>query len=335
MQHYGTLEILWFVLIVALWIGYFFLEGFDFGVGMLLRVLGRDRTERSILMQTIGPVWDGNEVWLIAAGGATFAAFPEWYATLLSGFYVVLFLIVATLLLRPVAFEFWGKDDHPSWRNACEWALVVGSVLPPFLWGVTFSNIVRGIPIGSGHEFTGTPLDLLSPYALLGGVTFVLLCAAHGAFFLRLKTRDDMLARAGRAARLLGVPAAVAGIAFLGWTVADVTDPGAVTLVAAALAAGALVGAAFMAVRRSGLAFGLLGLGFVSVLVTLFSDLYPNVLISSTTPAFNLTLGNAASGHYTLEVMTVVAAIFVPVVVLAQGWTYWIFRRRVGREEIA
>jgi cytochrome d ubiquinol oxidase subunit II len=334
-MHYGTLEILWFVLIVALWIGYFFLEGFDFGVGMLLRLLGRDRVERGVLMRTIGPVWDGNEVWLIVASGATFAAFPEWYATLFSGFYVVLFLIVATLLLRPVAFEFWGKDDNPAWRDTCEWALVVGSVLPPFLWGIVFANVVRGIPIGSGHEFTGSPLDLLNPYALLGGVTFVLLCATHGALFLRLKTRDDMLARAGRVARLLAVPAAVAGIAFLGWTVADATDPGAVTPVAAALGSGALAGAAFMAVRRSGLAFALLGLAFACVLVTLFGELYPNVLVSSTDPDFNLTLANAASGHYTLEVMTVVAALFVPVVVLAQGWTYWIFRRRVGREEFA
>jgi cytochrome d ubiquinol oxidase subunit II len=286
-------------------------------------------------MHTIGPVWDGNEVWLIVAGGATFAAFPEWYATLFSGFYVVLFLVVATLLVRPVAFEFWGKDDHPAWRNTCEWALVAGSALPPFLWGIVFANVVRGIPIGTGHEFTGSPLDLLNPYALLGGVTFVLLCAAHGAFFLTLKTRDDVLVRAGRVAKLLGAPAAATGIAFLGWTLADATDPGAATLVAAALGAGALVGAAFMTVRRAGLAFALLGLAFASVLVTLFSDLYPNVLISSTDPSSNLTLANAASGHYTLEVMTVVAAIFVPVVVLAQGWTYWIFRRRVGREEFA
>jgi cytochrome d ubiquinol oxidase subunit II len=335
MNHYGSLEILWFVLIVALWIGYFFLEGFDFGVGMMLRIVGRDRTERRILMDTIGPVWDGNEVWLIAAGGATFAAFPEWYATLFSGFYVVLFLIVATLLLRPVAFEFWGKDDHPVWRETCEWAFVVGSALPAFLWGVTFSNIVRGIPIGSGHEFTGSTVGLFNPYALLGGVAFVLLCATHGALFLTLKTRDDVLARARRAAKMLAPAAALAGFAFLGWTLAAATDLDMVTLAAAAAASAALAGVALMPSRRSGVAFALLGSAFALVLVTLFSELYPNVLISSTSPAFNLTLGNAASGHYTLEVMTIVAAIFVPVVVLAQGWTYWIFRRRIGREEFA
>jgi cytochrome d ubiquinol oxidase subunit II len=302
---------------------------------MLLRTLGRDRTERRILMDTIGPVWDGNEVWLIAAGGATFAAFPEWYATLFSGCYVVLFLIVATLLLRPVAFEFWGKDDHPAWRGACEWAFVAGSALPAFLWGVTFSNIVQGIPIGSGREFTGSPLDLFNPYAVLGGVAFVLLCAAHGALFLTLKTCDDVLERARRTAKMLAPAAALAGLAFLGWTLADATDLDAVMIAAAGSASVAFAGVALMPIRRSGVAFALLGSAFALVLVTLFSELYPNVLISSTSPAFNLTLGNAASGHYTLEVMSIVAAIFVPVVVLAQGWTYWIFRRRIGREEPA
>ena len=185
------------------------------------------------------------------------------------------------------------------------------------------------------HLSAGSPLDLLNPYALLGGIAFTLLCAAHGAFFLTLKTRDDVLARARRAAKLLAPPAAAAAIAFLAWTLVDATDLGAVAVVATVLGAGALVGAAILPSRRSGLAFALLGSAFALMIVTLFSDLYPNVLISSIDPAFNLTLGNAASGHYTLEVMTGVAAVFVPVVVLAQGWTYWIFRRRIGREELA
>ena len=335
MHHYGDLQILWFFLIVTLWIGYFFLEGFDFGVGMLVRVLGRDRVERRVLIHTIGPVWDGNEVWLIVAGGATFAAFPDWYATLFSGFYVPFFCIVATLVLRPAALEFWGKDDRPVWRDGWEWALAVGSAVPAFLWGLTFANIVRGVPIGANKEFTGSLLDLFNPYAILGGLAFVLLCATHGAIFLTLKTRGDILERARRAAIVLAVPSTLAALAFLAWTLEHWASLDTLTLAAAAAAAVAVVCVPFLALRRPGAAFVLHGATFALLIVTLFSDLYPNVLVSSTKPAYDLTLGNAASGHYTLAVMSVVAAIFVPVVIVAQCWTYWIFRRRLGRDDVA
>jgi len=336
MGDYGSLEILWFSLILVLWIGYFFLEGFDFGVGMLLRVVGRDRTERRVLIHTIGPVWDGNEVWLIVGGGAMFAAFPEWYATLFSGFYLPLFFIVLALVLRPVALEFWGKDDRPGWRSAWEWALVIGSAVPAFLWGVAFANIVRGVPIDADKQVTGSLFDLLNPYALLGGTTTLLLCAAHGAIFLTLKTRDETLARSRRVASVLAPASAVAVVSFVSWTLVHSSHEG--QLGASPLAVG-VAAAAFavlvpvLARVRAGWAFAAHGLTIALVLATLFVDLYPNVLVSSTDAAYNLTLANAASGSYTLTVMTVVAAIFLPVVVASQAWTYWVFRRRVGHED--
>jgi cytochrome d ubiquinol oxidase subunit II len=337
MAHYGGLEILWFGLIVALWIGYFVLEGFDFGVGMLVRAVGRDRTERRVLMHTIGPVWDGNEVWLIVAGGATFAAFPEWYATLFSGFYLPLLLIVLALVLRPVALEFWGKDDRPRWRSGCEWALVVGSVLPAFLWGVAFANVVHGVPVNADKELTGSALDLFGPYAVLGGLTTLLLCASHGAAFLTLKTRDETLVRARRVATALAPASAVSTTAFVTWTLVHSSHLGQLGASPLALGVAAIafaVASPVLGRLRAGWAFAANGATIALVVATLFVDLYPNVLVSSTSAAFDLTLGNAASGSYTLTVMTVVAAIFLPVVLSAQAWSYWIFRRRVGREDV-
>jgi cytochrome d ubiquinol oxidase subunit II len=330
---YGGLEILWFVLIAVLWIGYFFLEGFDFGVGMLVRLIGRDTVERRAVIHTIGPVWDGNEVWLIVAAGATFAAFPEWYSTLFSGFYLVLFLIVAGLVLRPVALEFWGKDDREAWRSAWEWALIVGSALPAFLWGVVFADIVHGIPINSNMEFTGSLLDLLGPYALLGGLTTLLLCATHGALLLTLKTRGEMLERARRAALLLSIASAATVCAFVVWTLVHSADLGFWVVLAGVCAIAAASVVPVLAVRRPGRAFTAHGLAIGLVFTTLFVDLYPNVLVSSTDSAFNLTIGNAASGSYTLTVMTVVAGLMLPIVLLSQAWTYWVFRHRVGSED--
>lgn len=334
-MDYGSLEILWFSLILVLWIGYFFLEGFDFGVGMLLRVVGRDRTERRVLMHTIGPLWDGNEVWLIVGGGATFAAFPEWYATLFSGFYVPLFLIVLALVLRPVALEFWGKDDRPLWRSTWEWALVAGSAVPAFLWGVAFANIVRGVPIDGEREFTGSLFDLLNAYALLGGLTTLLLCAAHGALFLTLKTRGDTLARSRRVAAILTPAAAASVVSFAAWTLVHSSNAGRLGVSPLVIGIGGALLTSVVPVLarvRAGWAFAANGLSIALVFALLFVDLYPNVLVSTTDDAFNLTLGNAASGSYTLIVMTVVAGLFLPIVILSQAWTYWVFRRRVGRE---
>jgi cytochrome bd ubiquinol oxidase subunit II len=330
MNEYGGLEVLWFCVIAGLWAGYFFLEGFDFGVGMLLRWVGRDRAERRAVIHTIGPVWDGNEVWLIVAAGATFAAFPEWYATLFSGYYLLLFAVVVGLVLRPVALELWGKGGD-QWRSGWEWALFAGSALPAFVWGVVFANVVRGVPIDGDMEFTGSVADLLGPYALLGGLTTLLLCATHGAVFLGLRTEGDVHARARTAANVLAAASAVAVVAFVCWTLGEHAEPASVV---AGVGACALASAVPALLRRgAGWAFAANGLTIALVFATLFADLFPNVLVSSTDPAFDLTIGNTASGSYTLTVITVVAAIMVPAVVVCQVWTYRVFRARVGREQ--
>jgi cytochrome d ubiquinol oxidase subunit II len=337
-MDYGNLEIFWFTAIAVLWIGYFLLEGFDFGVGMLLRVVGREPVERRVLLHTIGPLWDGNEVWVIVAGGATFAAFPDWYATLFSGFYLPLFLIVCALLLRPVALEFWGKDDRRAWRNLWEWSLVVGSALPAFLWGVAFANIVRGVPIDGEKEFTGSVLDLLNGYALLGGLTSLLLCASHGAVYLTLKTRGQVLRRARRSAAVLAPASALSVLAFVTWTLlhAAATDRATVPVVGAGIAAAALAALVptLLARGRCGRAFVAHGLAIAGLFGMLFLDLFPNVFVSSTSEAFDLTLGNAASGSYTLTVMTVVAGLLLPLVLVGQAWAYWVFRTRIGPADL-
>ncbi len=336
MHDPNFLQTLWFVLIGVLWVGYFVLEGFDFGVGMLLRALGRDETDKRIIIHTIGPVWDGNEVWLLTAGGATFAAFPGWYASLFSGFYLALFLILAALIVRGVSFEFWGKDDSPRWRATWEWAAVLGSLLAALLWGVGWANIVHGVPMNAQHNVTAPLWDLLHPYALLGGVTTLALFLSHGAIFLTLRTRDDMVERARAVARV-AAPLATALIAsFLLWTVLD-EDAGGVKVAQLILAIGtvALGAAAALQVRgeRDGRAFALSAGAIALLFATLFVGLFPNALPSSTSAANDLTLTAASSTHYTQTVMTVVAVIFVPIVLLYQGWTYWVFRHRLGRED--
>src|SRR2546429_594387 len=220
-MHHDWLAVSWFALIAVLWIGYFFLEGFDFGVGILLPVLGRDDADRRVLIGTIGPVWDGNEVWLVVAGGSTFAAFPGWYATLFSGFYLPLLLILAALICRGVAFEFRGQDRSPRWRAWWDRAIVAGSVVPALLWGVAFSDILHGVPIDAAGDYAGGPLDLLQPYALLGGVTFLLLFALHGALFLALKTSGELAERARLAAGRGWAPRAPAGLGLPGPVLPD------------------------------------------------------------------------------------------------------------------
>jgi len=330
------LQILWFVLIGVLWIGYFVLEGFDFGVGILLRALGRDEPEKRAIIHTIGPVWDGNEVWLLTAGGAMFAAYSVWYATLFSGFYLALLLILLALIVRGVSFEFWGKSDSPRWRATWEWTAVIGSFLAALLWGVGWANIVHGVPMNSAHVVTGTFWDLLHPYALLGGLVTLSLFTAHGAIFLTLRTRDDLVDRSRAVARRLSPLAAVLLAAFLAWTLVD-QDAGGVKIsaaVVAVLAACCGAGATVSVARREdGRAFAFSAGAIALLFVTLFVTLYPNALPSTTNPAFDLTLVQASSTHYTLVVMTVVAVIFVPVVLAYTAWTYWVFRHRLGRED--
>ncbi len=339
MQHvdYTTLQAVWFILIAVLWLGYFVLEGFDFGVGMLLRTLGHDDADRRAIIHSIGPVWDGNEVWLITAGGATFAAFPDWYATLFSGFYLALFLILVALIVRGVSFEFWGKSDDRRWRTGWEWATVVSSFLAALLWGVAWANIVHGVPINAHKEFTGDLFTLLNPYALLGGVTTVLLFLAHGAIYLNLRTGGDLPERARAVARWASPAAAAAGIGFLVWTVVNMSNHGdvEVTVVVLAAIAAVLLGTAALSelTSRPGLAFGLSAGAIAALFTTLFVDLFPEVMPSTTNSLYDLTIANSSSSHYTLSVMTVVAVVLVPVVLAYQSWTYWVFRKRVSPEE--
>jgi cytochrome d ubiquinol oxidase subunit II len=322
------LTTIWFALIAILWIGYFVLEGFDFGVGILLRVLGRDEPERRAMLRTIGPVWDGNEVWLIVAGGATFAAFPEWYATLFSGFYLPLFLILVALIMRGIGIEYRNKRGDAAWRNRWDIAIALGSFVPAVLWGVAFANIVAGVPIDADRQFTGNLLTLLNPFGLLGGLTTFLLFVTHGLVFLALKTDGDLRDRAAGLVVKVGLPTAVVAVAFLAW--ANIQTGGVLSIMAAVVAALAFVGALFAArLRREGWAFIGSAVTIALAVASLFLALFPDVMPSSTDPAFSLTTTNAASTPYTLSIMTVVAVVFTPLVLLYQGWTYWVFRKRV------
>ncbi|RFU37621.1 cytochrome d ubiquinol oxidase subunit II [Actinomadura logoneensis] len=328
------LQDLWFIAIAVLWTGYFFLEGFDFGVGVLTRVLAKDETERRVLINTVAPVWDGNEVWVLTAGGATFAAFPEWYASLFSGFYLPLLLVLVALILRGVAFEYRGKRDSARWRAGWDHAIFFGSLLPAFLWGVAFANIVRGVALDGRHLYVGSFLDLLNVYSLVGGLTTLLLFTYHGAVYTALKTTGDIRDRARALATRIGVATIVAAAGFLVWT--QVNHGSAATAVTAGLAAVALV-ASWALTRvdgRDGWRFGLSGAAIAFAAVTLFVSLYPNVLPSTLDAANSLTVDNAAASPKTLGIMTWVAVLFLPLVLLYQGWTYWVFRKRIGVRDI-
>jgi cytochrome bd ubiquinol oxidase subunit II len=327
-----TLATFWFILIAVLWTGYFVLEGFDFGVGILLPVLGRDDTERRMVINSIGPVWDGNEVWLLTAGGATFAAFPLWYASLFSGFYLALLVILVALIVRGVCFEFRGKVDSPRWRHNWDRAICAGSALPALLWGVAFANIVRGVPLNAAHVYTGNLLTLLNWYGLLGGLVTLSLFTLHGAIFLSLRTTGELRERARGAAMRTSAVAVPLAAVFLAVTQFSHGRPA--TDVTAALAAVALLGGTAAVFRgREGWAFAGTAVTLALAVATLFGDLWPNVLPSSTSAAFSLTVTNASSSHYTLTVMTWVALIFTPFVLGYQGWTYWVFRKRLSRSD--
>ncbi|CAM5330163.1 MULTISPECIES: cytochrome d ubiquinol oxidase subunit II [Streptomyces] len=325
---------IWFILIAVLWTGYFFLEGFDFGIGVLTKLLARDRRERRVLINTIGPVWDGNEVWLLSAGGATFAAFPEWYATLFSGFYLPLLLILVCLIVRGVAFEYRVKRDEERWQRNWEHAIFWCSLLPAFLWGVAFGNIVHGVQIDAHKEYVGSVLDLLNPYALLGGLVTLSLFTFHGAVFASLKTLGDIRERARRTATVLGLITAVLAVGFLGWTQLDKGDTS--SLVAMIVAVLALVAGLVMnRLGREGWSFAFSGVTIVAAVAMLFLTLFPNVMPSSLNDSWSLTVSNASSSAYTLKIMTWCAGIATPVVMLYQGWTYWVFRKRIGTQHIA
>jgi len=342
-----SLQGFWFVVIGVLWAGYLVLEGFDFGVGMLMRLIGRDDAERKAVIGTIEPVWDGNEVWLIVAGGATFAAFPNWYATLFSGYYIVFFLILIALIFRGVAIEYRVKRPERRWRSAWELAIVLGSAVPAFLWGLTFANIIHGVPIDSHGEFSGGLLDLFGGYAILGGLASLALFAFHGAVFLALRTTGEVRRRAKAFAIRLVVPAAALVLAIFVWSGAG---SGAIDgkWIAAALLAGVAsvlltlsLGLVFR--DRDGAAFAATALAICSSVAAFFVALYPNVLVSSTrqgnffgtvTTVNNLTVFSSSSSHHTLALMAIVALIFTPIVLVYQTWTYWVFRARLRGDSL-
>jgi cytochrome d ubiquinol oxidase subunit II len=328
------LSVLWFILIAVLYIGYFVLEGFDFGVGILLPFLGKTDTKRRVIINTVGPHWDGNEVWLLTAGGATFAAFPQWYATLFSGFYLPLFLMLIALIVRGVAFEFRSKDENPRWRATWDWAIFVGSLVPALLWGVAFTNFVKGVPIDANMMYTGGFWNLLNPFALLGGAVSVLAFTIYGAIFLTLKTEGEIAEPARKIAGQLWFSMLIVLVAYtiVMYFSTDIltklgVNPGPIPIftVIALLTAGW-----FLRQKRDGWAFIFMASAIILAVTTVFMILFPRVLVSSIDPAFSLTIYTSSSSPYTLRVMSIIALVFVPIVLAYQGWTYWVFRKRVS-----
>ena len=328
------LNILWFILVTVLFSGFFFLEGFDYGVGILLPFVAKKDNERRAVINTIGPVWDGNEVWMITAGGAMFAAFPHMYATLFSGFYVALVLMLMGLIIRGVAFEFRGKRDDQAWRNRWDWAIFIGSLLPALLWGVTVGNLMRGVAIEGDMNYYGGLIPLLNPYSLMAGLVFVGLFILHGASFLGIKLEGELNQKVKDLAGKLWIPVVVLAVTFLVWTYfgTDIlNNPGYDGLIPAVLTAIALLAYGwFLRKGKEGLTFIFGGLTILMATIMVFSGLFPRLMISTLDPAYSLTIYNASSSAYTLLILTIVAAIFMPIVLVYQGWTYWIFRKRLS-----
>ncbi|MCY0887793.1 MAG: cytochrome d ubiquinol oxidase subunit II [Alicyclobacillaceae bacterium] len=328
------LNTVWFVMIAVLFTGFFVLEGFDFGVGILAPFLGKTDTERRLLINTIGPFWDGNEVWFVAAGGAMFAAFPNWYATLFSGFYIALFLLVLALILRGVGFEFRSKVAHAKWRTFWDWAIFSGSVFPPMLWGVALANMMKGIPINAQMQDVGTFWQLLSPYSIAGGLAMTLLFMLHGAIFLTLRTHDDIRVRARSIARKVGVWTTIMMFVFiiLSYFYTNMfTKEGIVPGPTPVLAGFTLVSLPFLIrYQKDGWAFLMSTFTVILSSATVFLDLFPRVMVSSLNPAWSLTIYNAAANSYSLKVMTICALTLLPFVLAYQAWTFWIFRKRLS-----
>ncbi len=328
------LNTVWFIIITILFCGFFFLEGFDYGVGLLLPFLSRKDRERRAIINTIGPVWDGNEVWMITAGAALFTSFPGVYASLTSGFYLALVIMIMGLIIRGVAFEFRSKREEPLWRERWDWALFLGSLIPAYFWGLMIANLMRGIALDADFYYYGGLLPLLNPYALVGALAFVGLFLLHGASFLGIKLLSPLKEKAWKAARWLWLPVTLLGSGFLVWTylATDLLDnpgldgsiPGVITLLALAGYGVFLRLKSEMAVFISG------GIAILGTTLMVFSGLFPRIMISTLDPSFSLTIYNSASSPTTLRLMSIVVLIFLPLVMLYQGWTYWIFRQRIG-----
>jgi cytochrome bd ubiquinol oxidase subunit II len=329
-----NLETLWFVLIGVLWTGFFFLEGFDFGVGILLPFIGKTDEDRRVMINTIGPTWDGNEVWLLTAGGAMFAAFPEWYATMFSGFYLALLLILVALIVRGVAFEYRSKNPTSEWRTVWDWAIFIGSFLPALLFGVAFGNLERGLQIDAAGEYVGGFWALLNPYSLVMGITSLVLFTLHGSLFLSLKAKGVVYDRAVSVVAPLSIGAPVVLAVAMIWSY--VQGDGGVVPGLLPIVAIALLGAVIWLVKSGmfGWAFALTGATIATVVAAIFIGMYPDVMTSTIDPAYSLTVFNASSSTMTLRIMSVVALIFVPIVLGYQTWSYWVFRKRIGREDV-
>jgi cytochrome bd ubiquinol oxidase subunit II len=329
----GSLPVIWFFLIAALWIGFFFLEGFDFGVGMLLPFLGKNDEERRAMINTIGPVWDANEVWLITAITAMFAVFPNWYATMFSSFYLAMLLIVVGLIIRGVSFEYRSKESHPRWRHRFDWMIAIGSFLNAFLFGIVFSSLLSGVPIDQNMHYAGAPFSWITPYGLIGGVTMVSVFLLHGANFLTLKLEDEMRERARAAARFLYFIAAVIVVmlAIATYFYTDITakigiDPGVLPIAAVIVLLATIY---FIDRKMEGWAFAMTGLNIILTQVAFFTLMFPRLMISSINPAWNLTIYNASASPYSLGVMSILSLMIIPVVMAYEGWSYYVFRKRV------
>ncbi|GIP21953.1 cytochrome d ubiquinol oxidase subunit II [Paenibacillus sp. J22TS3] len=332
-----SLNELWFILVGVLFIGFFFLEGFDFGVGMATKVLAKNDMERRVLINSIGPFWDANEVWLLTAGGAIFAAFPNWYATMFSGYYTPLVVLLLALIGRGVAFEFRGKVDSSGWKKTWDIAIFAGSFLPPFLLGVVFSGLIKGLPIDQQMEMKAGLFDMVNLYTLVGGLVVVLLCYVHGLLFTVLRTTGELQDRARKQAKTALIPLAVLLVLFaiLTYTMTDVFEVRGVPLAIMAVLGlvAYLLAGYFISRRRDGWAFGMTGTVIALSIASLFIGLFPRVMVSSLNSAFSLTVDNAASGHYSLKVMTIVALSLLPFVLGYQIWSYFVFHKRVHEKE--
>ncbi|AYK07472.1 cytochrome d ubiquinol oxidase subunit II [Brevibacillus laterosporus] len=332
-----SLNELWFVLIAVLFIGFFFLEGFDFGIGMSTTFLAKSDIERRVLINSIGPFWDANEVWLLTAGGAMFAAFPNWYATLFSGFYLPLVFLLLALIGRGVAFEYRGKVDNPVWRKVWDVAIFIGSFLPPFLLGVVFACLLKGLPIDANMEMNAGLFDMVNLYSVMGGVTVVVLCQVHGLLFATLRTTGDLRLRARKQAKMLLVPLALLLVIFGSMTyfMTDIfaVRGGILSVIAVLGVISYVLAGYFISKERDGWAFGMTGTVIALSISSVFIGLFPRVMISSIDSMFNLTIQNASSSPYSLKIMTIVALSLLPFVLGYQIWSYFVFHKRVHEKE--
>lgn len=330
------LNTFWFILIAFLFSGYFLLEGFDFGVGILAPIIGKDSAARNTIIRTIGPVWDGNEVWLIVAGGALFAAFPEWYATMFSGMYLPLFLVLVSLIMRVVGLEWRKKVDDPRWQKWSDRAIFIGSWTPPLMWGFIFANILRGMPIKADHTIDAAAAlpGMVNVFAILGALAFTALFALHGLAFIRLKTAGRVRTDAAKAAPVVALLAAVTGGPFVLW--AAIAYGRSWSWILAVLIIAAVLGGAFALIKdRDGLSFLSTSVAVIGVVALLFSSLFPNVMPTTLADGVSLDIWNASASHYALTILTWTAAVIAPLVVLYQGWTYWVFRKRLHAEPVS